>query len=516
MMKRLLSVCLALIMLLSLVACGGGSNPTPAPTPDEQTVLKFPLTSIGNSMDPHPAQQGVDLTVTDQIYEGMFKIKDDGSLEPRLALSYEVSDDGLIYTYKLRQGVKFHNGDPLTVDDVVFSYQRCIDNKWRTSWLGNLVKVEATGDDTVALTLSAPNSVFGTSMNMVPVMCKKVVEEMGDNFSVKASAAGTGPYRFESYDPNSKIVLVANEDYYLDKPAIDRIEFVIITDAAAVLMALESGDIDFATVSANDVSVVEGNSDLTVKSVVARGTRFLSINTGNSKSPLYDKRVRQAIAYCINKEDMMLITDKGFGSVTDTFVAPAITDAPKNENMKFHFTRDIEKAKALLKEAGYENGFDLVIQAYNGGVFTTISECLVDNLEEIGIRATIVNGDSSAMLSDCQSNPETTYDIFVCGWTWGVSYNEYMGWYREDVSHLPHADRNEEFDRAAFEQIRNDALSAKTLEERAAKFAEADEYLTDFCSIIPLWYTMNNQAWNKNLNPVNYSLRPYIYEWSWN
>ena len=537
-MKRLTSICLVLVMLMALVACGSNntsnntSNETPdtsasdSKTPDtstsdnktsdapSRTVLRYPLSAIGNSMDPHPAQQAVDLTVMDPIYEGMFKLRDDGSLDPRLALSYEVSDDGLTYTYKLRPGVKFHNGDPVTVEDIEFSFQRCIDNKWRTSWLANLVKVEGVSDDTVVFTLSAPNAVFGTSMNMVPVLCKKVVENMGTDFSVKASAAGTGPYRFESYDPKAKIVLKANEDYYLEQPSIETIEFVIITDNAARLMALESGDIDFNGISASDIPVVQANKDLVFESVIARATRLAVINTGNKNSPLYDKRVRQAIAYCVNKEDIVLIAENGIASATDTLVPPTITDAPKSEEMPLRYTRDIDKAKALLKEAGYENGFEMVISSYTGAA-AKAAEVLVENLAEIGIKATILTGDNASIQADCQNNPETTYDMLILGWSFGVSYNEYTNWYREDVSHMPQAARSKDFNWDFYESMKAEALSATSFEERKTGYAKIDEYLTDFCSVIPLYNTMNNQAWNKDLNAVPYSLRPYIYDWSW-
>lgn len=520
-MKRFLSLCLALVMLLALVACGGDKPATPG-TPSSpgssaapsRTKLVYPLTGIGDSMDPHAATMSVDMMVTEQVYEGMHHIKEDGTLEPCLATSYEISADGLTYTYKLRQGVKFHNGDPVTVEDVVYSFQRCIDNKFRGSWLPNLAAVEAVGTDAVKFTLSAPNAVFETSMNMVPVVCKKVVEEMGDNFKLQVSEAGSGPYRFVSYDPNNKIVLESNPDYWRGEAAIKTIEYVIITDAAARLMALESGDIDFAAVSANDLAIVQANKNLVMEPIAARATYFIALNTGNDKSPLYDKRVRQAIAYCVNKEDIIEIAVSGQGMIADTFVSPSIPDAPKNEEMPLRYTRNIEKAKALLKEAGYPNGFEMTISC-GGGTYVPISEVFQENLAEIGIKATIQNGEKASISSDAKSNPDTVYDAFPYGWSWGVSYNEYLSWYTPGAEHYPHAYKNKEFDQAKVESMKADALAAKSLEERKAGWAKIDEYLTDYCAIIPLYNTVNNQAWNKDLNAVTYSLRPYFYDWSW-
>ena len=278
-MKKVMSLLLSAIMVLSLTACGAkeqapaapsapaASTPAAsAPAGPSRTDVKVPLASVGTTLDPHAATQVVDLHVTVNMYEGLYRLDDKtGELLPRLATSYEVSDDGMEYIYHLREGVKFHNGDPFTAADVVYSYERCIANTWNTSKLVGIEKVEAVDEHTVKFTMNQANSLLPMNVCGVQIINKNVVEELGDSFGVSVALAGTGPYYLEKYDQTAQIVLKANPDYYLEKAPIETIEFVPMLDSSTQLIAFESGQFDFCPVNAADWDLVSGSGKYTTE-----------------------------------------------------------------------------------------------------------------------------------------------------------------------------------------------------------------------------------------------------------
>ena len=311
-MKKTLALVIAMMMIAALFSgCGGNEQVSDG----KRTDINIPLASIGNTLDPHDAGLLVDQNVCNQIYEPLWYVEDDASRTPRLATGLTVNDAGNEITVTLRDDVKFQNGEPLKASDVVYSYQRCLDNYYKTTSLLGLTKVEAINDTTVKFTLDGPNSVFLTTMNDVWIVSEKAVEEAGDRFGAIPTLAGTGPYILESYDQNTKIVLQANKDYWREEATIKTINFTPMADSSTQLLAFQNGEFDFCNIPSADWNNVVASGNFTTVQAPSRHVSYIGLNVGKPESPLYDLRVRQAIHYCIDKESMCLVAADGFADV---------------------------------------------------------------------------------------------------------------------------------------------------------------------------------------------------------
>jgi len=531
-MKKVLSLFLAMIMVLSLAACGSNSGnistsgkdsssdkqeASSAPTGPSRTDVKIPLQSVGASLDPHANSLVVDQHITVNVYEGLYRQDPyTGELLPRLATSYEVTDDGMEYTYHLREGVKFHNGDPFTAADVVYSYERCFENTWQASQLVGIEKVEAVNDHTVKFIMNRPNSLLPLNVAHVEIVNKNVIDELGNTYPVSVALAGTGPYYLESCDLTTKTVLKANPDYYLGKAPIETIEFITMLDASTELIAFESGQFDICSVNAADWEMISGSGKYNTQASPSLHCTYAVVNVAKPDSPLYDVRVRQAIGYCMNKEDMIAIGAEGLADVANHICRPELLYG--TEETGVYYTRDIEKAKSLLAEAGYADGFEVVIQPLTSanGRYIRTAEVLLENLAEIGITATIEQGAGSTLLAAWRE--DKTYDIGITGLTLSGSYNDFYAYMGANNNKCQNQyDMNENIDIEYIRELQEKALSATTLEDQVKYFSETEKYqLMEGAGYLPAFHVQNLYAWDKALTaipPISYY---YIYDWNWN
>ena len=539
-MKKALSLLLVILMAISVIACGNnnagntansgnaGSSSTSTSTETKtetktesktesapsRTDVKIPLSSVGSTLDPHAATLLVDLQVTAQMYEGLFRLNDDGVLESRLAEKYEVSADGLEYTFPLRKGVVFHNGDPFTAADVAWSFQRCIDNSYKKTLVRDIDKIDIVDDYTIKVTLKTPNSTFPTGLAYLMILNKNVVEQLGNTYGVTSDDAGTGPYRMENFDQTTKITLKAFPEYYLGKASIETVEFVPMLDNSTQLIAFESGQFDFCTINAADWEMIKSSGKYNTAQAPGKQTTFVCLNVAKKDSPFYDVRVRQAVGYCMNKDDMVAIAAEGLADVAYYMVRPVLIPGAV-ETGKF-YTQDLEKAKALLAEAGYPNGFDCQIDVITGANnrYIKVAEVLQENLAAIGINANIVSGEAATILAAFKN--EKTYDIGISGVTWDYSYNEYMGWINGINTANSQFDLNENIDVKYIQDLGTKALAASSQEEQDKYFGQVAEYDFEVAGYLPVLYMQSLYAWNKDLNAKPPVGRYYVYEWSWN
>ena len=311
-MKKTLALLLTITMLvMMLVGCNNTGTNTPpsdsgsvatdpgasAPVATGRTDVNIPLASIGNTLDPHDAGLLVDQYVINQIYEPLWYVEDDTSLTPRLALDYTVNEAGTEITVNLRDDVTFQNGEKFKASDVVYSYQRCLDNFYRVTDTVGLVSIEALDDTTVKFTLDGPNSVFLTNMNNIWIVSEKAVEEAGNQFGAIPTLAGTGPYILDTYDQNTKIVLKANPDYWRGEATIKTINFTPMADSSTQLLAFQNGEFDFCSIPSADWNNVVASGEFTTVQGPSKHVSYIGLNVGKQDNPLYDVRVRQAIHY---------------------------------------------------------------------------------------------------------------------------------------------------------------------------------------------------------------------------
>lgn len=332
------------------------------------------------------AAAAIDEVVYANVFEGLTRIGPSGEVLPALAESWTVSDDGTVYTFKLHEGVKFHDGTDFEASDVKFSLDRArADDSTNAQkpLFAQIDNVEVVDPATVKVTLKQPQGSFLYNMGWGDAVI--VAPESAD--TNKENPVGTGPFKFDSWAKGSSIKIVRNPDYWGEPVALERAEFRIVPDAAAAVPALLSGDVHaFANMPAGDaLAQIQADSRFEVVIGATEGETILSTN--NKKPPFDQLKVRQAIAHALDREEIILGASSGYGTPIGSHFSPA------NEayiDLTGTYPHDVEKAKELLKEAGFENGFSATLKLPPPAYARQGGEIIAAELREIGINLEII------------------------------------------------------------------------------------------------------------------------------
>jgi peptide/nickel transport system substrate-binding protein len=341
--------------------------------------------------DPVRGPSGMSHVVIEQVYSTLMAVDPDAKPYPELAESYAVSDDGLTYTFKLRQGVTFHNGDELTADDVKFSFDRLRAKDSGYSYgaqVEDIESVDVPDKYTVQFKLNKRVGPFLIYMafpgsSIVP---KKLVESGHD---LNAQPVGSGPFKFVSYQPRTAIKFERNPNYFeAGKPYFDAMEYRIISDITALTNAVLSGDVNFSNeVPPKDWATVIANPDLA--GVTLEGSRYNWMLANTTKAPLDNPKVRRAISQALNRE--ALVKGAFFGLAT-----PITGGVVPSWNWAYADIQDVSptgdpaKAKALLAEAGLPDGFETTMTiASSFPAQMAMAPIIQANLAAVGIKAKI-------------------------------------------------------------------------------------------------------------------------------
>lgn len=424
--KTLILLLLVCALTASLCACGGSNDtasegndssvgqPTGETTAetDSDNVETDASTDGGeitvgiaqdleDSLDPHLATAAGTREVLFNIFEGLVKPDSDGNIIPAVAESYDVSDDGTQYTFTLRDGIRFHNGELVTVDDVVFSISRCaglLDDGAYTaaSTLASIVSIEATDDTTVVITISESNLEF---LAMLATTNAAIIPKDYDDQATQP--IGTGPFHYVSRAPQENIVMERFDDYWGDNAYLERVTYLVITDPDALVLSLKSGAIDVcAHLTVDQAETVKDEFDIyedTMKLVQA-----LYLN--NAVEPFDNVLVRQALCYAINVEEIIDFVCDGYGIPVGSSMFPAFGKYFVEE-LSDYYSYDVEKAKSLLAEAGYPDGFEMTITVPSNYVqHVNTAQVIVEQLRAVGITATIEQVEWATWVSDVYGN----------------------------------------------------------------------------------------------------------------
>lgn len=301
--------------------------------------------------------------VGELLYSGLTRLRPDMSVEPDLALSWEPNADLTEWTFALREGVTFHDGEAVTPADVVASFEAILNPDFASparNNVGPIAGVEAVGEHAVKFTLSAayadlPVALAYTNARVIPA---SVIA--GDFDSLRSAANGTGPFRLVSYEPDRLIVVEKNPAYYdPERPYLDRIEIHVFPDISAEGSALMAGDIDLvATIAPTEFMRLQGASGIDL--LRNPSGQFCNVNFGTDIAPFDDERVRRALALTVDREAMLQFVTEGFGTIGN--------DTPLNSAYRFFEAlpqreANIEEARRLLAEAGYPDGFEATLVA---------------------------------------------------------------------------------------------------------------------------------------------------------
>jgi len=387
---------------LLLTACSGGSTPDASPTvvtPDPDAVVNVRLVSEPSNLDiRETAGAALDQILIDNVYQGLVSRTPDQKIEPELASDYKVSPDGLTYTFTLRDGVTFHNGSPLTVDDVVWSLEQV---KSTASYsdsdrLARVQSIAANGKD-VVLTLSQPDSsLLWNLTGRAGLVLKK-----DDTTDRKTKANGTGPYKLTSWKQGDSITFDRNDAYWGDKAKVKEVVFSYIPDNQAALNGALAHELDVVTgFDANLKDQVEANGDFTL--VLGKSTDKGTLAMNSTKAPLSDKRVRQAIRQAIDHNAIVKALGAG-----QTLYGPIPELDPGYADLSSTAPFDPAAAKKLLADAGVKDlTLTLTIPSFYG---TTVSQILVSNLNDVGITLKVKAVEFPTWLNDVYINKN--YDL---------------------------------------------------------------------------------------------------------
>lgn len=328
----------------------------------------------------------VDRIFYNNTYEGLVKMDRNGAIVPGVAESWESSSDGLSWTFHLRSGVSFHDGSAFSADDVVFTIERDQNPDVaivHPEFYDFISKVEALDDLTVRFSLSAFDSMF--LFNLARGDSAMLSRNYSGDLNVQPN--GTGPFAFVERVPGDRIVLKKFDAYYLPNlPYLDGLVFSFIPDPSAAFTALQAGDVDVLERSnVENAPIAAKDPNFTVFNGVSTGEVILSMN--NQRAPFDDKRVRQAVAYALDRQEIIDVAQFGFGIPVGSHMSPL------NENyldMTWRYSQDLEKAKALLADAGFPNGVEVTMTIPSTFSYAVNSAQVIQQmLAAVGIRASI-------------------------------------------------------------------------------------------------------------------------------
>lgn len=405
MLKKFLTILLG--ASLFLVACNKKEVSTENKPVKEELVVAREGES--KTLDPHQGNDGYSLQANRLIYSRLVEADGDMKIHPGLAESWEQIDDRTTQ-FKLRKGVKFHNGDPLTAEDVKFSLERMTQSPRIAFVVPPIERVDIIDENTINIVTKTP---FGPLLAHLAhpalgIVSKKVVTEAGENYA--SNPVGTGSYKFKEWINGDRLVFEKNEEFFdKNEKGPKTIIFKPVVEESSRLIGLETGEYDvaFALYGLNEEAVKKSDK-LELHAKPSLSTIFLGMN--NEKEPFNNPKVRKAISYAIAKQSIIDTVLNGSGIIPNAPVVSAVfgsTDKTKN------YDYNVEKAKELLKEAGYENGFDTSIVLRGGDINQQTAEIIQANLRDIGINAKIEILESSAFL-DFTANGN--HDMYLGAW----------------------------------------------------------------------------------------------------
>ncbi|MHB1653327.1 MAG: ABC transporter substrate-binding protein [Desulfitobacteriaceae bacterium] len=386
--------------LISSLLAGCGTNASTAGQPANSGAqakggtLRIAISNDVDGLDPQRTVSASTFEVTNNIYDTLVGTDPKGNLLPRLATEWNVSSDKKSWTFKLRDDVSFQNGRKFTADDVKFSMERLLEKQSpRASDYAMIDNIKVDSPTQITFNLKQPNAPFISSLAMpwAAIVPQEAVTQL------KTHPMGTGAFKLKEWVPQQKVVLEKNPSYFLkNEPYLDGVEFQVIPDMATQLVNLKSGQIDVATISGEQAAEVKQSSNLTLYSKPSNSVQVLAMN--NKVTPLNDVRVRQAIAMAINKDAVIQGSNWGFGETIGSHMSPL---DPYYVDLNKVLSYDSAKAKQLLQEAGYGQGFDLTLslpQPY--AIHRKAGEVVADQLKQIGIRVKLETVDWGKWLKD--------------------------------------------------------------------------------------------------------------------
>ena len=505
---RKLSILLIFLLMAALAACAPAATPTQEPAPpaaeeemateeaaaeeemaaEEEAAAEEEMAAeegpkYGGTLnaafqnewaglDPHTVSSYSSYQILNNVLEGLTFYDDELNLVPWLAESWEQSEDGLTWTFKLREGVKFHNGREMTAEDVKWSFERLIDPETGSGNAARVgppdTKIEVIDDYTVAITHPEPFGIFPQSIGFDKSSGIMAKESVGDDGLVEI-AIGTGPFAITEVEGTTRLVLEKHEDYWqAGLPYLDSIEIVPIPDDTVRETALRGGEVDWVlTIAPQNFDSLDEDPNVVVATAPQLSYDYIGMNL--TREPFDDVRVRQAIAYALDRGQLC---EAGFFGLCDPLQAPIGQGSPWYFGYQ-PYGQDVEKAKELLAEAGYPDGFEMeLLPTTQYGETVRAAQVLQQQLAEIGIDASINAPEWSEWL-ELEGN--FLYDAYICNWNGLIDADQY--YYLQHHTDLVFNFTG--YSNPEFDELVDAGRSISDFDERYEIYEQADKILVD-------------------------------------
>jgi peptide/nickel transport system substrate-binding protein len=541
-MKKLLYILITVIVIsFAFSAAFLFASPKPTEEPKPEQVLVFGSSGDAVRLDPADVTDGESIQRMDNIFESLVEYKEGSTeIQPALATSWDISNDKKEMTFHLRRGVKFHDGTDFNADAVVFSFERQYDTNHPHHQYGQWVywkymfsdidRIEKIDDYTVKIIMKNVNASIMTSLAMftVHIVSPDNAERYGeDAFS---HPVGTGPFKFVEWVKDDHITLVANDNYWRARPKLDKLIFKVITDPSARLLALEVGEvhgIEFP--DPHDFDRIKANKDLKLMTEPGMNVGYMALNAGYGYNdtnenglkdpdeswvkapgylePLTKKKIRQAINYAIDKKSIVENLYMGTASVAKNGMPPFMLGY--NDDI-VDYPYDPGKAKRLLAEAGYPNGFEVtlyVMPVSRPYMFDPpkIGEAIQSYLAAVGIEANIYQVDWGTYLQETQLG---NHQMCLLGWTGdnGDPDNFLNVLYGPNATALGTAMNYGFYIDMKAQELLTAALQTFDIKKRAEYYREVQEMIHEEANWVYLAHSNQNLAFRKNV--MGYVLHP--------
>lgn len=481
-----------------------------------ENVLRWTSQGDALTLDPHSQNEGPTNSMNGTIYEALVTRDASLALQPELAESWTPGEDG--WTFKLRKGVKFHGGEDFTAEDVVFSFERAkAESSDFKEQAKNVARVEVIDDYTVKLITDGPNPILPNQLTSIYILdsgwAKENNVERPQDFSAKEetyavrNANGTGPFKVVSRAPDELTVLERNADWWgtsMFPGNIDRIEYRPIANAATRVAALLSGEVDFVLdPPLQDLKRIESAEGLKVATVAQIRSIFFGMDQGvdelrtsdiKGKNPFQDPRVREAFNLSIDKEAIKRVVMEGLSFPTGMITPPGVLGNTPDNDPPYGF--DPDRAKALLAEAGYPDGFTVQLDCPNNRYNNDekICQAAVAMLAKIGVK---VNLDAIPKAQHFPKIQNRTSDFYMLGWGVPTLDSHYV------FSYLVAKDGSWNatgYDNARVNEITNLITTETDLVKRTALINEAWGIIKDEMPYVPIHHQVIAWAMSEKLD----------------
>ena len=500
-MKKKFGLLMTIILsMLFLVACGGSGDKKEGGDAGASTgkdTLVIAQGADAKSLDPHASNDNPSSRIRVQIYDRLMDLDDNGVPQPMLAESWERPDDKTII-FHLRKGVKFHNGDEMKASDVKFSLERALASPEVSHILAGINGVEVIDDYTVKVTTEKPMAAILNNLShiTIAILSERATKEAGDKFG--QNPVGSGPYKFVSWQSGDRVTLEAFPEYWQGEAPVKNVVYRNIVEETNRTIGLETGELDIIyDIQGLDKNKLRDDERFVLIEGPQVSMTYLGFNM--KKAPYDNPKVREAISYAIDQKPIIDTVFLGAGEAANSIIGPNVWGYYDVEK----FTQNIEKAKALLAEAGYPDGFKAKIWVNDNPVRRDTAVILQDQLKQIGIDLTIETVEWGAFLD---GTARGDHEMFLLGWGTVTRDPDYGMYELISTSTMGAAGNRSFYSNPTVDKLLEEGKTELDPEKRKAIYKEIQEIIRKDIPMYMIIYPLQNVVTQKNIK--NFKLDP--------